>query len=84
MTGVAQEAAAVGQHANEVAQQAQACQAGHLLFHADLVVIEPPCGADVYKRQPLDSTHPATRKGLLAPFRPQSCWAPYKKSKSLR
>ena len=33
---------------------------------------------------PLDSTHPATRKGLLAPFRPQSCWAPYKKSKSLR
>ena len=24
------------------------------------------------------------RKGLLAPFRPQSCWAPYKKSKSLR
>ena len=45
MTGVAQEAAAVGQHANEVAQQAQACQTGHLLFHADLVVIEPPCGA---------------------------------------
>ena len=33
---------------------------------------------------PLDSTHPATRKGLHAPFRPQSCWAPYKKSKSLR
>ena len=28
---------------------------------------------------PLDSTHPATRKGLHAPFRPQSCWAPYKK-----
>ena len=23
------------------------------------------------------------KKGLLAPFRPQSCWAPYKKSKSL-
>ena len=33
---------------------------------------------------PLNSTHPATRNGLLAPFRPQSCWAPYKKSKSLR
>ena len=33
---------------------------------------------------PLDSAHPATRKGLLAPFRPQCCWAPYKKSKSLR
>ena len=28
---------------------------------------------------PLDSTHPATRKGLHAPFRPQRCWAPYKK-----
>ena len=24
------------------------------------------------------------KKGLLAPFRPQSCWAPYKKSKPLR
>ena len=45
MTGVAQEAAAVGQHTHKVAQQAKACQTGHLLFHADLVVIEPPCGA---------------------------------------
>jgi hypothetical protein len=24
------------------------------------------------------------KKGLLAPFRPQSCWAPYKKSKPLK
>ena len=45
MAGVAQEAAAVGQHTDEVAQQAEAGQTGHLLFHADLVVVEPPCGA---------------------------------------
>ena len=44
MTGVAQEAAAVGQHANKVAQQAQVCQALHLVLHADLLVVEPPCG----------------------------------------
>ena len=43
VTGVAQEAAAVGQHTHKVAQQAKACQTGHLLFHADLVVVEPPC-----------------------------------------
>ena len=40
VAGVAQEAAAVGQHTDEVAQQAEAGQTGHLLFHADLVVIE--------------------------------------------
>ena len=45
VAGVAQEAAAVGQHTDEVAQQAEAGQTGHLLFHADLVVVEPPCGA---------------------------------------
>ena len=45
VAGIAQEAAAVGQHTDKVAQQAQACQTGHLLFHADLVVVEPPCGA---------------------------------------
>ena len=44
VAGVAQEAAAVGQHTDEVAQQAQAGQTGHLLFHADLVVVEPPGG----------------------------------------
>ena len=45
MTGVAQEAAAVGQHTHKVAQQAKACQTDHLILHADLVVVEPPCGA---------------------------------------
>jgi len=43
VAGVAQEAAAVGQHTDEVAQQAQICQTLHLVFHADLLVIEPPC-----------------------------------------
>ena len=42
MAGVAQEAAAVGEHAHEVAQQAQVGQALHLVLHADLLVVEPP------------------------------------------
>ena len=45
MAGVAQEAAAVGQHTNKVTQQAQVCQALHLVLHADLLVVEPPAGA---------------------------------------
>ena len=45
MAGVAQEAAAIGQHTNKVAQQAQVCQALHLVLHADLLVVEPPAGA---------------------------------------
>ena len=42
VAGVAQEAAAVGEHAHEVAQQAQVGQALHLVLHADLLVVEPP------------------------------------------
>ena len=45
VAGVAQEAAAVGQHTNKVTQQAQVCQALHLVLHADLLVVEPPAGA---------------------------------------
>ena len=42
VTGVAQEGARVGEHADEVAQQAQACQNSHLIDHAVLGIIEPP------------------------------------------
>ena len=45
MPGVAQEGAGVGEHANEVAQQPQLCQSGHLVDHALLGVVEPPAGA---------------------------------------
>ena len=45
MAGVAQEAAAVRQHTHEVAQQAQVGQAGHLLLHARLCIVEPPGAA---------------------------------------
>ena len=47
MAGVAQEAAAVGQHTDEVAQQAQAGQGLHLLVHAVVGVAEPPGGAQL-------------------------------------
>ena len=47
MAGVAQEAAAVGQHADEVAQQAQAGQGLHLLVHAVVSIAEPPGGAQL-------------------------------------
>ena len=45
VAGVAQEAAAVRQHTHEVAQQAQVGQAGHLLLHARLCIVEPPGAA---------------------------------------
>ena len=45
VAGVAQEAAAVGQHTDEVAQQAEVGQGLHLVFHADLLVAEPPGAA---------------------------------------
>ncbi len=44
MTGVAEEGAGVGQHADEVAEQSQVGQGGHLLDHAGLGVVEPPAG----------------------------------------
>ena len=42
VTGVTQEGAGVGKHADEITQQAQTCQGLHLLFHANLVIVEPP------------------------------------------
>ena len=45
VAGVAQEAAAVGQHTDEVAQQAEVGQGLHLVLHADLLVAEPPGAA---------------------------------------
>ncbi len=47
MAGVAQKAAAVGEHADEVAQQAEVRQAGHLGGHAGLGVVEPPAAAQL-------------------------------------
>ena len=45
MTGIAQERAGIGEHADEIAQQTQIGQGLHLIFHTDLVVVEPPGGA---------------------------------------
>ena len=45
VAGVAEEAAGVGEHPDEVAQQAQVGQADELLPHAGLVVVEPPGAA---------------------------------------
>ena len=42
MAGIAQEGAGVGEHADEVTQQAQVAQGDHLVLHANLIVIEPP------------------------------------------
>ena len=42
VTGVAQKAAGVGEHAVETADGTVAHQAQHLLLHALLVVVEPP------------------------------------------
>ena len=53
MTGVAQEGAGVGQHTDEVAQQAQVGEASHLLDHAGLGVVEPP---DSWDCKELDTT----------------------------
>ena len=44
VTGIGQEGTGVGQHADEVAQQAQVGQGSHLLDHAGLGVVEPPAG----------------------------------------
>ena len=48
MPRVGKEAAAVGQHADEVAQQAQAGQRAHLLVHAVVGIAEPPGGAHLH------------------------------------
>ena len=45
MARIGQEASGVGQHSYEVAENAEVCQRGHLLDHAGLIVVEPPCAA---------------------------------------
>lgn len=44
MSGVGEEASGVGQHTDEVSKAAQVSERGHLLGHAGLVIVEPPCG----------------------------------------
>ena len=45
MTGIAQEAAAVGEHTHETAQQAEGAQGIHLTRHTVELVVEPPAAA---------------------------------------
>ena len=45
MARIGQEGAGVGEHTDEVAQDALVGKSGELLAHADLVVVEPPSGA---------------------------------------
>ena len=45
---VADEAAGVGQHANEAAQQAERAERVHLLAHAVFLIQEPPSGAELH------------------------------------
>lgn len=47
VAGVAQEATAVGQHADKVAQQPQASQGLHLLVHSVVGIAEPPSRAQL-------------------------------------
>ena len=43
MSGVGQEASGVGQHSYKSGQITQVSQGDHLILHAGLVIIEPPC-----------------------------------------
>ena len=43
MSGVGEEASGVGKHAHKTGQITKVCKGGHLLDHAGLVIIEPPC-----------------------------------------
>lgn len=45
MSGVGKETSGVGQHTDEVSKASQVSERGHLLGHAGLVIVEPPCGA---------------------------------------
>ena len=47
MPGVAQKRARVGEHADEIAETAQRRQRLKLLFHAVLLIEEPPCHAEL-------------------------------------
>ena len=48
MARVGEEAAAVGQHPDKAAQQAELRQLGHLPLHAVFLIVEPPAGAELH------------------------------------
>ena len=48
MTGVGEEAAAIGQHPDKAAQQAKLRQLGHLTFHTVFLIVEPPAGTELH------------------------------------
>ena len=48
MAGIGKEAAAVGEHPDEPAQQPFVCQILHLPLHAVFVILEPPRGAQLH------------------------------------
>ena len=48
MSCVGQEGAGVCQHAHEVAEEAEAGERLHLLFHAIACIKEPPCRAELH------------------------------------
>ena len=45
MSCVRQEASGIRQHSYKAGQIAEVCKGNHLVLHACLMVIEPPCGA---------------------------------------
>ena len=48
MAGIGEETAAVGQHANEAAQQAELRQLRHLTLHAVFLIVKPPAGTELH------------------------------------
>ncbi len=48
MTGIREEAAAVGQHPHKTAQQAELRELGHLTLHAVFLIVKPPAGAELH------------------------------------
>ena len=48
MARVGEEAATVGQHPDEAAQQPELRQLGHLPLHTVFLIVEPPAGAELH------------------------------------
>lgn len=48
MTGVRQEAAAIGEHANKAAQQTQLGELSHLALHTVFLIVEPPARTELH------------------------------------
>ena len=45
MPGVGEEASGVCQHADKAGEVSEVCEGDHLILHAGLVIVEPPCAA---------------------------------------